>query len=453
MVSKVDTKHPQYLEYAEDWRLMDDSLNERKIKGAGTLYLKKTTGQESFEIKYPQYTSPYERYKDNASFPEVVPAALTSMVGLAHRKPGLIEAHNRLNTDSITTTGNDVHELARRCTRQVLKNGRFGLLVDVDEKGEPYIATYDAKRIVNWDSKFVAGEEVVTLVVLEEDIKKDASDKFGHEVETQYRVLELIDGRYTSTLYDDQGNIKTTVNEAGETVEKVSGVKTAAQENLPYIPFVAVGSIGTSIDCDEIPLLPMARSAVKLYRLDADYQQSLHMTAESTAVISGGTTKEIDTIGAGILVQLEKDGKAYYMEVSGAGLDAQRLAINDEKEVQEKYGAELGRQTGQESGEALSIRMLSKHASLYSVTSSVAEGITQCLKWAQEMISVTGDASYTANQDFAQVGLDPQLLTALNTLVVAGTIPKEIVYAVFRASNATELTDEQIEALIQDTMP
>ena len=41
----VTTLHPQYEAMSDDWRLMSDSLAERKIKEGTTHYLPKTAGQ------------------------------------------------------------------------------------------------------------------------------------------------------------------------------------------------------------------------------------------------------------------------------------------------------------------------------------------------------------------------------------------------------------------------
>lgn len=440
MMNRVDTKHPDFLDTEADWTLMEDSLSERLVKKKGTTYLPKTTGQEMFELKYPELTSPYIAYQERASFPEVTPKAIAGMVGIAHREKGIVEHSSRFDIDNITTDGGSIHELARRCTRAVIKDGRIGLLVDLDASGESYIATYEAISVINWKTKVIDGKEILVMVVLEEKVTSP-DDKYGHDSVSQYRVLELINNVYTTTVY----------NENGAVIEEATALA-ANQKPLDYIPFIVPGSIDTTIKIDEIPLLPMARSAIKSYRLDADYQQSLHMTSEATAVISGESSEQIDTIGASVLIRLEKDGKAFFLEVSGDGLAAQRTAISDETALQQKYSAEIGNHTGQESGEALSIRMFSQHATLYSSVNSVGQALTRCLKWAHDMEGQSIDeASYTPNKDFTTSKIDPQILTAMNALANAGHIPRTFIFQAFRDANYTDLDDEQIEALIVDT--
>jgi len=438
-MTTISTKHPQYLEVEADWKLMDDSLSERRIKKETTLYLPKTTGQLIRELENPLLVAAYVGYQMRAGFPEITEKAISSMVGIAHRQDGVVTSSDRIDTDHITVDGHGINELARRCTRKVVKDGRIGLLVDVDTDGQPYIAMYDATSIINWQSKVIDGEEVLTLVVLVESAKND-DDIYSHETTVQYRVLSLTGGAYVSALFDENGDA------LAEPVQ----AQTASRKTLNYIPFVTAGSIDTTISVDALPLLPMARSAIKIYQLDADYKQSLHMTSEPTPVLVGDPSEDIDTIGSSVIWKLAEGGKAFFLEVSGNGLDAQRLAISDEMSQAEKFGASLGKSTGTESGEALSIRMFSQHATLYSSVNAIGQALTKCLQWAHEIIGVsTDDVSYIPNSDFTQVSVDTALINAMNAAINAGNVPREILFELLRDANMTDRDDDELASLIE----
>ena len=118
--------------------------------------------------------------------------------------------------------------------------GRYGLLVDFDDKGQPYISMYDALSIINWKTGDVGGRKDLTLVVLEEQHLKDGQDKYGHDTETRYRVLELEDGLYKVTLLDSSGN-------EIETFEPKMGAN-----RLEFIPFVFCGSLDNTPEMSAI---------------------------------------------------------------------------------------------------------------------------------------------------------------------------------------------------------
>ncbi|MCJ8521842.1 hypothetical protein ABID21_005018 [Pseudorhizobium tarimense] len=45
MTDAVDTKHPTYIERADEWSLMrDTTAGEKEVKGAGTQYLPQPSG-------------------------------------------------------------------------------------------------------------------------------------------------------------------------------------------------------------------------------------------------------------------------------------------------------------------------------------------------------------------------------------------------------------------------
>src|SRR5690606_4776559 len=87
---------------------------------------------------------------------------------------------------------------------------------------------------------------------------------------------------------------------------------------LEYIPIVYAGSTDNSPDVDEVPLLSMARAALKSYQLSADYFTSLHYTSHPQPWVSGlDDDKPITVTGPAAAWDLGEKGSCGYLEFHG----------------------------------------------------------------------------------------------------------------------------------------
>lgn len=113
-----------------------------------------------------------------AQYPLWVQDSLRSMNGLLTRlKPEINLVHSQLEIlkTQATDDGFGLDQLFVRCCVEALSEGRYGLLVDFDDKGQPYIAMYDALSIINWKTGDVGGRKDSKLIVLQEKHLKEAS--------------------------------------------------------------------------------------------------------------------------------------------------------------------------------------------------------------------------------------------------------------------------------------
>ena len=427
--------NPQYSEYCEDWTTVFDCLREQRVKKATTLYLRRTGGQSNYK-KINNDDAPYLFYLDRARFPSLVSSAVTALTGIAHRLPFDLQAPDRFIAmmSSITPSGENLEELSRKIVRNNTLDGRYGLLSDVDGQGQPSISTYSAKSIKDWRETLIGGRKVLTYVKLEEEVNK-SDEYFKRDMQKQYRVLLLVKGFLEVTIY----------NESDEIVGEVLKPSKASGDRLDYIPFIFVGSIDLTPSCDESPMYPLARSALNIYKLDAVYMQSLYMTGEPTPVISGAT--DVPTaIGSATIWAISADAKAYYLEVSGAGIGAQRQEIIDEYTRAAKIGGELAQGSSQaESGEAIKLRMFSQHATLFSVAQVSGAGINQALKSCADIVGINPDeVEFMPNLDFTSSEITEALITVFNNGVMAGTIAQSVLNNALRDGGHTEKTDEEL---------
>lgn len=94
-----------------------------------------------------------------------------------------------------------------------------------------------------------------------------------------------------------------------------------------------------------------------MYRLDADYRHQLYMSGQETLVIINGDAPS--ALGAGVVLTLfaSKDDHmpdAKYVGPTGTGIDAHRVAIEDERGNAATVGARLfdSEKKSAESGDA-----------------------------------------------------------------------------------------------------
>ena len=132
----IESKHPDFLEVAEDYRTTRDTFaGERRIKESTFLYLPPTTGQIK-DGALRSLTSPgwvsYSNYLQRSIFPEFVKEAVNALVGVMHAEPPIIELPDALEPmrQNATRKGETLEMLLRRINEQQLLFGRYGMLAD-----------------------------------------------------------------------------------------------------------------------------------------------------------------------------------------------------------------------------------------------------------------------------------------------------------------------------------
>jgi len=155
----IESRHPDYLEVAEDYRIVRDTFaGERTVKTARALYLPPTAGMVADGALGPNLKAPgrlaYDAYLCRARFPDLVREAVALMAGIMHREgpdirlPRALEPMRRF----ATRKGETLEMLLRRINEQQLLFGRFGILADISpQRDVPHLVTYTAETITNWD--------------------------------------------------------------------------------------------------------------------------------------------------------------------------------------------------------------------------------------------------------------------------------------------------------------
>lgn len=416
----VTTTHPEYDAHLAEWQLMDDALaGEAAIKNRSTTYLPKPSGMveaEKQDLEGNAYL--YKNYATRAQYDHWVKDSQRSMMGLVSRLTPEVELPSGMEelVDNVTDDGFGLTDLFLRVVRQSMGHGRVPLLVNVDDDGRPYVSIYQATSATNWAEGIQGGRRDLILSVFRETRKKDQSDIYSHEMVTVYRVFEINDGVCVTRVLDEKDQV----------IEEERSLLTAhsGRGALKYIPVIYCGPTNNSVDVDEIPLLSMARAALKSYQLSADYFTALHQTSHPQPWVSGLDDDTVFSVtGPSAAWNLGKNGQCGYLEFQGAGIEAVRTAMTDQKNAALEAGAKVMDMSGVESGEARQSRQNDQHATLHSIVKTAAAAIEQALRFAAEW---TGrdpkEVTFAVKPEFNIPDIDPQVLGQLQQAVLAGGI-------------------------------
>lgn len=431
----IDSKHPLYSVYSGDWVMMRDMYaGERVVKAKGTEYLPATAGMELDGMgagKVGQKN--YDAYKARALFNDFVSEGVESLIGLLHRKPPSIELPSQLEPlrERATLGGESLELLLRRINVEQLVAGRVGLLADLPATPDqtnpiPYVATYIAEAVINWDDgAFAQGINNLNLVVLNESGFERDSD-FQWVQRRKYRVLQLgdLDVNEASLSVYKQGVFidDLAYNPTAMTPPMIRG------QHSEEIPFVFVNSKDIVTTPDDPPLLGLGYLALAIYRAEADYRQNLYMQGQDTLVTIGGVRNadgdpnagDPDAIrtGAGSRIDLEMGGDAKYIGVGSEGLREQRESLNADKKKAESKAGQLvnAAQGNQESGEALKTRISAQTATLNQIAKAGAAGLEQILRKIAVWVGADPEkVKVTPNLEFADFNVGGQELSQLMT--------------------------------------
>lgn len=417
MSDAVDTKHPEYVARAGQWRLMRDTAGgEADVKAAGEEYLPQPSG---FTAQEDGGRALYAAYQKRAQFPEIVQPTIHGMVGVIHRTEAQIEMPAAMEPlwEKATKDGLPLEALHRRITAELLTTGRYSLLADAASEGSdlPWLAGYSAEALINWaDDR--------SLFVLDESGLKREGFRWGPE--QRFRVLELKDGRYTVQTYSG------TARSAGEAIEPTGRGNT----RLAEIPFVVIGARDLSLPPELPPLMGVGRSAIALYQLSADYRWQLFMTGQETLVVINGDAPT--AVGAGAVIAIQQGDNTgapdvKYVGPAGTGIGAHRTAIQDERAAAAQAGARLfsSDQKAAESGDALRIRFAAETATLTTIAQSSAQGLEKALRHIAVMIGRRPEeVTVKPNLSFIDSSLTPAEAESLVRVWQEGAISYETLY-------------------------
>lgn len=438
----VDSPDQLYAERLPQWqRCRDARAGSDAIKNKGVIYLPAPSGFQNDPLQYAAY-------KTRAMFYAATERTVEGMTGLVLRRDPVIEVPPEVEADmeDITLACQSFDSLLLEILDDCITVGRLGLLIEYPKAEEdsvrpttdrPYWTLYRAEQIVSWtvgkvlDPDGVQRTGLTRVVLLESVTVPDATDRFVNKTIAQARVLEILDGQYTVTLWQRRPDVtKPSLTSSDWVITTATTAPVRKNQPLPAIPFVFIGSRHTKPVPDKPPLLDMVDVNLSHYRSSADLEHGRHWTALPTPWVTGysGTTKlNIGSTVAWALANAE--AKVGMLEFSGQGLGALEKALDQKEKTMAVLGSRLLEiQPGQrETAEVVRLRHAGDAATLTSITTAIDAGLTKAFQWHAYWLghddAFTADlVSVSLNKDFFETPMDAPTSLALLQAWQAGAI-------------------------------
>jgi hypothetical protein len=365
------------------------------------------------------------------------------------------------NLDGAGTHG-DV--FLKRFAEIALPQGLALILVDhpprpVDENKQPIVITmaneaeynfrplwtrYEREHIVSWQVGTVQNRQTITQIVFSEEAETPSG--FGVKCTTQYRVLRLVQGIATWSLYEP-------VKDNPEDIDGFRLVGSGIFRNrngevmrgrLP-IAVAYTGRTEKPLDAD-MPLLPVAFANLGHWQAATDLTFGRRVAAIEQPVVTGELKGGIDSagnvtpgqvrLGWLVAVHLESQGTFTWQGPSGKGLE-QLAKGRDEKLVEM---GQLGLSflipdaRAAETATAKRLDKVAEHATIATAAQGIADAANEALELHAWYLGIekAGAPTVALSTDFEASGPDAPLLTAFAALSKAGFPKQPLVEAMQR---------------------
>lgn len=433
--------HPSYTGMLAQWNACRDFMQgQEAVKAKGKAYLP--------DLNMPAL---YERYKEYAVVLEVVPRTIGAYLGLIYRRDPqvVLPASLKYLEDDADAGGISLYSKVKSLVTDVINPSRAGILVDLPaEGGQPYITSYAAEDIVFWrEGKLPNGRRTLLQVVLRETSETSTGEAWSVTTEEKYRVWELIDGVAQVRILDKEGR----------ELSRMTPTR-RGKRGLDRIPFVFLnpGSLSPTIH------RPLMMGLVNLnkshYKSYADLEWSRHYVACPQPYACGFDIPADGklTFGASqVWISSQPTARAGFLE--RPPLEGLERALATKESQMISMGASMIIEGARpvETAEAARIHQGSKTSILHNVVTSVSDGITRALHFADYWLGKdSSEASYELNTEFFESKMDTAELSALVAAWQSGAISHETLLSNLQKREvlpADRTIDEELAATQAET--
>lgn len=430
----VTFTRPEYNAALSRWRLVRDVCKgSETIKAGGEVYLPKPNPTDTSD----ENTKRFEQYLTRAVFFNATGRTKNGLVGAVFGTWPTLKVPALLDyvAQDVDGQGVSVYQQSQGVIGHILETGRHGLLVDypategdvsvADQQAgriRATIAGYTAESIINWRTRRIGGQHLLSLVVLKESYEEESADGFGIETKQQYRVLRL----------NDEGNYEIEIHRQKDGGWEITSSVPLNGRGQPWkvIPFTFVGSENNDSSVDEAPLYDTAVINVAHYRNSADYEDSAYLVGQPQVYMAGLDDQWVQMLdekgiyfGSRAILPLPQGGSAGILQAQPNTMVKEAMDAKERQMV--ALGARLiERGSAVKTATQEENENAAEHSVLSLAVSNVSEAYTLCLEWMADFMGTTGETEYTLNQSFVKVSINPQLLSELLKAVQAGLMPK-----------------------------
>jgi hypothetical protein len=403
----IDTVHPLYSAWLARWKRCRDAYDgEDAVKAGGQTYLPKMSKR--------QPADEYAAYVTRAAYYEAVGRTVDGFVGAIARKSHKFTLPARLAAMEKNATGDGVgiNELVRALCAENLTLGRLGLLVDLDDAGQPFLTYYSAEAITNWSD--------TSVVVAETVFEPDPKDPLATVAVAQYRQFHLDGGVYTVSTWR-----KTKIGAKVEWAVVDSRQPLQTGRLMDRMPWFWCSMLGVTDRITKPPLLGLVNVAMSHYRTSADLEHGRHFAGRPTLYITGWKPDgPIFVGGASALIIPPPDAKVGYAEFTGQGLLSLENAMTSKERQIAAMGAAAFAKGDAKSEPVVTaeVRASGETSVLAAVVCAVEETLSAALQFAADWIAAPGEVGVALNRDFVMSAMDPQTLAGLLLALQSGAI-------------------------------
>lgn len=444
---------PEVLDAQPDLALVHDLLGgTRRMHQRSSVYVRKWKDED---------TAVYDIRRTCETVFEGVGRTLSAAVGMLFAKEPTIEWNASetaftdiwLNLDAAGTAG---PVLIKRFADMALRDGIGIILVDhpsapegvtvtgANEKAlglRPTWALYERGQAINWRTGIVNNRRVLTLLVLHECAEVETG-VFGIGTVHRYRVLSLVNGLATWTLYEQLVEKPTESSHF-----KVVGSGSFTNRNGNQANFLPVSIAYTgrtdAIMSATIPLLGVAWANLSHWLSATDLRFYRSLCAFPQPVVTGELSSDPATGTPGVLkmgpmvgVKLAADADFKWAELAGTSLDQLVQGVREKLDQMGAMGlAFLASDTrAAETAEAKRIDAVAQNATLATAAQGTEDAVNLALEHTAWFLGIekAGAPMLRINRDFELAVMGSDVMGAYASLIGQG-YPKRLVLEAFQA--------------------
>lgn len=456
----VKTRHRDFTKAFDTWKKV-----RHAVSGDLVSYLRNVGKNEPD----PEYGAQRQKeYEDGAICYNFTKRTLSGMVGAVMRKEPeqAIPAKLEYLLENADGSGVGLWQQAQDTLGEIDSVGRGGLLVDAPNVQaatmaeqnagllNPVLAYYTAENIINWRTERVGSVNRVVMVVLREEYEyQSGQDEFSYLTGEQYRVLDIIEGKYRQRLYkfDQKGALLT--GQAEEVFPQLGSL------DQGVIPFTFIGATNNDHTIDDAPLLPLAELNIGHFRNSADNEESSFVVGQPTLFIAPGESMSLQVfqeanpngvkMGSRTGHNIGAGGNAFLVQADPNNLAKENMRQKEEQAIQ--IGAQLITPSQQITAESARLQRGADTSVMATIASNVSQAYTQALKWAAAMVGAQdAEIEFRLNTDFFLQPMTAQDRAAWMADINAGLLPATAYYAALRRAGVTEWSDADIKDAVAD---
>ena len=409
----------------------------------------------------------YDRRLSKAILYNVTERTLNALAGMVfQREPRLardVPESMRELWENIDNTGTHGAVFINEAFISALKFGHGLIYVDMppplptgatleDERNarrRPYWVFYEANQIINWRYVVRDGQQVLTLLVLQENtIEPDGV--YGEANVTRYRVLQPGRWEIYREVLTEKRQTEYILEDAGVT-------------SLPYIPVAPIYSRKIGNFTSRPFLIDLAFLNIAHFQKYDDYSLYLHIASRPILWFRGrNQAKAIEPIGPYVFFDVDQiNGYVDFAETTGSALGAARTDLEDLKAQMASMGLSLlvSPSTHTTTATEQLISKMRSDSDLAMAARSLQDAAELALSYTAEYMGITDGGSLELATVADSLMITAQEMQAWSQMVATGQLSLETLWSILERTGKLpadfdpEVEHERIEEMAALVMP